>query len=170
MAVNAARKYGVNPRSWIYPENRIGNVSVLSENGLQIYRGKSQRERNINRMIATGKITRIINNLIPAPVTPIYRDGIWELPKSMYFFIPHFFFSLLPRAKLGLYLTIWSNKIFHVWLHPWNLMMYKGLEEDLDKFLSLVNKMRNESKVELITMGELASRLRREVTCANEKT
>lgn len=92
--------------------------------------------------------------MIAPPTEAKWKDGIWEIPSSMYFCDPQIKFSVLPRAKLGLYRAMRSKKVFHVFLHPHNLLMYPSLKDDLDMFLAFVKKKRNEGKIEVMTMGE----------------
>jgi hypothetical protein len=66
---------------------------------------------------------------------------------------------LLLRAKLGLKRTIETNKIFHIWFHPWNLLLYDKISKDLDEFLSFVSDKVTADKIVVFTMGGLASRL-----------
>lgn len=97
--------------------------------------------------------------MIAPPAEPKWMDGIWEIPSSMFFCDPQIKFSVLPRAKIGLYRAIRSKKAFQVFLHPHNLLMYSSLKDDLDKFLGTVAKKRDEGKIEVMTMGELANYL-----------
>ena len=92
--------------------------------------------------------------MIAPPTEPKWKDGIWKIPSSMYFCDPQIKFSLLPRARMGLYRAIRSKKVFHIWLHPHNLLVYPSLEDDLDRFLGVVSKKRDEGKLEVMTMGE----------------
>ncbi|MCK4528757.1 hypothetical protein KAW18_15425 [candidate division WOR-3 bacterium] len=54
---------------------------------------------------------------------------------------------------MGLYRAIRSKKVFHIFLHPHNLLMYPSLKDDLDRFLGIVAKKRDEGKIEVMTMG-----------------
>ncbi|RLI88762.1 MAG: hypothetical protein DRO62_03055, partial [Candidatus Altiarchaeales archaeon] len=85
--------------------------------------------------------------------------GIWEIRSSMYFCDPQIKFSVLLRAKLGLYRAIRSKKVFHVFLHPHDLLKYPSLKRDLDKFLGIVAKKRDKGELEVMTMRELANYL-----------
>ncbi|HJH26977.1 MAG TPA: hypothetical protein C5S37_09475 [Methanophagales archaeon] len=49
-----------------------------------------------------------------------------------------------------------SNKIFHVWLHPQNLLHSPSLAKYLDNLFAFVSKKRDEGKIEVMTMGEFA--------------
>ena len=94
--------------------------------------------------------------MIAPPTEPKWMDGIWMIPSSMFFCDSQIKFSVLPRAKLGLYRAMISKKGFHIFLHPHNLLMYPSLKDDLDKFLGVVARKRDEGKIEVMTMGEFA--------------
>jgi hypothetical protein len=102
------------------------------------------------------KVNGVIDKIIAPPVSPSYIDGIWELPSSIDFCDPQIPFSVLPRAKLGLSRAIRAHKVFHVSIHPWQLLLYKRLAKDLEDFLALVVQKRSEHKLEVMTLGELA--------------
>ena len=94
--------------------------------------------------------------MIAPPTEPKWMDGIRMIPSSMYFCDPQIRFSVLPRAKLGLYRAMKSKKFFHIFLHPHNLLMYPSLKDDLDKFLGVVSKKRDGGEIAVMTMGEFA--------------
>jgi len=156
LGMKAAKKFGITPISFVMPKNKIGNVGVLKENRFQIYRGETLGRRSDNQLFLARAFNGGIDKIIASPSSPLYEDGIWKLPGSMYFCDPQIPFSLLPRARLGLSRAIQANKVFHIFLHPWNLLMYKRLRRDLESFLAIVDKKRNEGKLEVMTMGDLA--------------
>ena len=97
--------------------------------------------------------------MIAPPTEPEWMDGIWMIPSSMFFCDPQIKFSVLWRAKLGLYRAIRSKKVFHVFLHPCNLLMYPSLKDDLDRFLEIVAKKRDEGKIEVLSMEKFVEAL-----------
>ena len=154
--IKLAKEFGITLKSFVFPENKIGNIDVLKEYGFKIYRGENLErydptKTSLNRMLNGG-----IDKIIAPLAEPKWRGGIWKIPSSMYFCDPNFKFSLLMRAKIGLYRAIKSKQVFHVFLHPHNLLRYSSLKDDLDKFLALVAKKRDEGKIEVMTMGEFA--------------
>jgi peptidoglycan/xylan/chitin deacetylase (PgdA/CDA1 family) len=151
-----AKEFGITFKSFVFPENKIGHTDVLRENGFKIYRGEDLGRYNLNQSFLIRKFNGGIGKMIAPPAEPIWMDGIWEIPSSMFFCDPQIKFSVLPRAKLGLYRAIRAKKVFHIFLHPHNLLLYPSLKDDLDKFLTFVAKKRDEGKIEVITMGEFA--------------
>ena len=154
--VKLAKGLGVTLKSFVFPEDEIGHINVLKENGFKIYRGEKLGRHNPNQSFLIRKFNGGIGKMVAPPAEPKWMDGIWEIPSSMFFRDLQIKFSLLPRAKIGLYRAIRSKKVFHVFLHPHNLLMYPSLKDDMDKFLGIVAKKRNEGKIEVMTMGEFA--------------
>lgn len=152
--IKLAKEFGITLKSFAFPENKIGHVDVLMENGFKIYRGATLLIGGQNQNILLRNFNAGIDKIIASPTKPKWMDGIWEIPCSMFFGDPTIKFSVLPRAKLGLYRAIRSKKVFHVFLHPHNLLRYSSLKDDLDKFLALVSKKREEGKIEVLTMGK----------------
>ena len=152
--IKLAKGFGIALKSFVFPENKIGHVDVLKKYGFKIYRGENLTHGNINQNLLIRKFNGGIDKMIAPPTEPKWMDGIWEIPSSMFFCDPQIKFSVLPKAKIGLYRAIRYKKVFHIFLHPHNLLMYPSLKEDLDKFLWVVAKKRDEGKIEVMTMGE----------------
>ncbi|MCK4733980.1 MAG: polysaccharide deacetylase family protein [Methanophagales archaeon] len=158
--IKLAKEFGITLKSFVFPENKIGHVAVLKENGFKIYRGKNLGRHDPNQSLLIRKFNGGIDKIIAQPAEPKWMDGIWEIPTSVLFCDSQFKFSVLPRAKIGLYRAIRSKKVFHIYLHPHDLLRYSSLKEDLDRFLGIVAKKRDEGKIEVMTMGEFAEVLR----------
>ena len=148
-----AKDFGIALKSFVFPENKIGHIDVLKENGFKIYRGENLGRCDSSQSFLIRKFNGGIDKMIAPPTEPKWMDGIWEIPSSMYFCDPQIKLSVLLRAKLGLYRAIISKKVFHIFLHPHNLLMYPSLKDDLDRFLGIVARKRDEGKIEVMTMG-----------------
>ena len=184
MSDKFAKEFGITIESFVFPENKVGHVDVLKKNGFKIYRGEngilfpmasgfcktplSTRAYDTRNNILIRTIYRGMRKLIAPPVEPKWMDGIWEIQSSMFFCDPQIKFSVLPRAKIGLYRTIRSKKIFHVFLHPYNLLLYPSLKDDLDNFLAIVAKKRDEGKIVVLTMGGVAEVLNEKMRRLND--
>jgi len=149
-----AQKFGITFKSFVFPENKIGHIDVLKENGFKIYRGETLGRYNLKQNFLIRKFNGGIDKMIAPPVEPKWMDGIWIIPSSMFFYDQQIKSSVLSRAKFGLYRAIRTKKFFHIWLHPHNLLIYPSLKDDLDRFLEIVAKKRDEGKIEVMTMGE----------------
>jgi len=157
--IKLAKNFGITLKSFVFPEDKIGHIDILKKYEFKIYRGKTLGKYNLNQNILIRKFCGGIDKIIAPPTEPKWMDGIWEIPSSMHFCDPQVKFSVLLRAKLGLYRAIRSKKVFHIFLHPHDLLRYPSLRSDLDKFLGIVAKKRDKGKIEVMTMEELASYL-----------
>lgn len=151
--IELAGELGIKLKSFIFPEDKIGHIEILKKYGFTAYRGLIAKRRSLNRSFFVRAKNLAINELIANPVEPRWIDGIWELPSSMLFSDPLFPFTLLPRAKGGINRAIRENKIFHIWLHPSNLLTQKGLSKRLEAVIAYVDKRRQEGKLHVATMG-----------------
>lgn len=156
--IEMAEHFGIILKSFVFPQEKIGHINVLKKYGFLIYRGETLMHSNL-RSRALNKVNGLINEIIAPPVMPEWKNGIWEIPSSMYFCDPKYPFSLLPRAKLGLWRAIRSNMVFHIWMHPWNLLEYKSLSRDFERFIEYACKKRSEGKIKVMTMGDFAASL-----------
>ena len=159
MGNKLAKEFDITLKSFVFPENKIGYTDVLKKYDFKIYRGKTPGRYDINQSFLIRKFNGGVAKVIAPPTEPKWMDGIWMIPSSMCFYDPQIKLSVLPRAKLGLYRAIKAKRVFHIFLHPHDLLAHPSLKEELDKFLGIVAKKRNEGKIEVMTMGEFAERL-----------
>lgn len=157
--IKLAEKHGVVLKSFVFPYNAIGHADVLRENGFIIYRGQDIRRGAAKQNLFSRVVCYGIDQIISQPVDPKWRDGIWEIPASMQFQYPLLPFVLLQRAKRGVNRAILSGSVFHIWLHPQDLVTHPSLIEKLDTFLNFVAKKRDDGKILALTMGELGQML-----------
>lgn len=68
---------------------------------------------------------------------------------------------VLPKFKFWLKRAIESDAIFHLVIHPWELVLQNSLKPQLSKILGTIAKLRNSGKLETSTMKELARLLDR---------
>lgn len=153
-----ARQMGITLRSFVFPRNKVGHVGVLEGHGFRIYRG-----RNLVHNVPGGRLGWALGGALDLafapPCQPRARGNIWEVPSSLYFSESRFPITLLPRAKLGVLRAARARRIFHVFLHDWNLVTDPGLGSKVDKLLAFVARHRERGNLETITMSDLAARL-----------
>lgn len=158
--VKLAKEFGITLKSFVFPQDKVGHIDILRNQGFKIYRGKRARHVSETHNIIFRKIGGGIDKLIALPVEPKGRDGIWGIPSSMMFQDSLFHFTLILRAMVGINKAIREKKVFHIYLHPQALLSQPSLAGKLDKLFAFVAKKRNEGKLQVTTMGELASHLK----------
>lgn len=153
-----ASECGFSLKSFVFPQNRIGNVQVLKEHHFKIYRGPNRAGMHVNKTLLRRAPLYLLTNLIPPPVEAIWREGIWELPSSMKF--NSAFLSALPfKAKNGIEKAIKEKKIFHVFIHPEDFVANPVLLDKFDHMLQFVAKKRDQGQIKVTTMGRLTEYL-----------
>jgi peptidoglycan/xylan/chitin deacetylase (PgdA/CDA1 family) len=160
---------GLGMRSIVYPNNRIGHLDVLAEEGVVAYRG------NLDRWYTGlgGRLKRLcyLADYTVAATPPTYpttdrvEGPLVNLPASMF---------LLPRdgvrravplasrrqqALRGVRRAVERGEIFHLWFHPFNLATDPGLLDVLDRVFSEIADHTAGGRMVPITMGGLADQL-----------
>jgi peptidoglycan/xylan/chitin deacetylase (PgdA/CDA1 family) len=154
-----AKEFGITLKSFVFPDDRIGHLDVLKENGFVAYRGTRAKHISAIQNLVFRKAGGAVDKIVALPVEPKWVDGIWEIPSSMILQDPLFHFTLIPRARVGINRAIKENKVFHVYLHPQALLSQPSIARKLNDLLTFVAKKRNEGKLQVMTMGEFASHL-----------
>lgn len=152
-------EWGIKMESFVFPQNHVDHIDLLVSNDFKIFRSYVMGRSNGLRKGVLRLYDIIRERLSAQPVMPIWRNGIWEIPASMYFCDPFFPRTLLPRSRRGLEKAIARNEIFHIYLHPWSLLEYDELASDVDKFLEIVASKRDQGQIAVRTMAELADEL-----------
>ncbi|MFC1937656.1 polysaccharide deacetylase family protein [Chloroflexota bacterium] len=155
--VELARSLGIALKSFVFPENSINHLDILRDYGFLIYRGANKPERKPGQHFLSWAPVSAFSRILVPPVEPSWKDGIWEIPSSMYFYDQRFPYTLVQRAKNGIRKAIGERKVFHLYLHPENLLMEHSLAEKLDNVLAFVARQRERGNLVVTTMGELAS-------------
>ena len=159
LGVNLAREHGIMLQSFVFPGNKVGHLDILKEQGIKVYCGGVPRPYKDTSFLLVRKSAGAMVKLKPPPVLPMWKDGIWEIPGSMSFDSQLMRLTVLSRAKGGLERAIRDNKVFHVWLHPWSLLLSKSLAQDLEKLLTFVADKRDEGNLQVMTLEDFIAKL-----------
>jgi hypothetical protein len=152
------REWGSRFKSFVFPTNKIAYVDLPRKYEFRISRGAPAGKAVASKLKLLKKISGASDKIASHPVTLIWRDGIWEIQSSMLSCDSQIPQTLLLRSRIGIERTISSRKVFHVFLHPWNILCYRRLLRDFEKLLRYVSDKREEGEIEVITMGEFADR------------
>lgn len=171
-AVNAAAQKGVVLNSFVFPRNQVGHLPLLKSFGFRTYRGA------MPALIpgARGSLRRIANLLdqfcggSPKPVkVEETLPGLWNIPGNHFFMARHGIRKYIPiasrvlKGKRGIDNAVKTGQLYHLWFHPFNLNtdsdeMFSGLEQ----IFSYASRMREEGRLNILTMEEYAWHLEKE--------
>ena len=176
-ADHAAKMWGVNLRSLVFPRNHVNPeyLDVLAEFGIQSYRGCERHWIYRPRMRSGKALFRRAARLLDAYVNlsghhtfsidEIVEGPPFNFPSSrlLRMYLPALrLFEPLRVARIcsGLDYAAHTGRVFHLWFHPEELAMDQdknagALEKVLDRFALL----RDRGEMESLTMAELAARL-----------
>lgn len=171
-AVDAAAKRNVVLNSFVFPRDQVGHLPVLKSCGLRTYRG------GMPPLIpgARGSLRRVANLLdqlcarSPKPVKAEEAlPGLWNIPGNHFFMARDGIRKYIPiasrvlKGKRGIDNAIKTGQLYHLWFHPFNLnvdsaAMFSGLEQ----IFSYACRMREEGRLNILTMEEYARHLEKE--------
>ncbi len=170
-SIKVAEEQGIKLKSFVFPRNEIGYLDVLKKYGFSSYRGVEPNwyeDRKVSEKVRRGfRLFDVIRAAAPPTVLPEKDEtGMWNIAGSAMYFPMHGFRRHIPvstrvkRTIKGINAAVAKKEIFHFWFHPTNMVdemekMFDGLRQ----ILEYVEKMRNERKLEILTMGEVAESL-----------
>lgn len=172
-------KHNVVATSIVYPRNEINYLEVLSQQGINAYRGielnwyhqipgqLNRAAHYLDRLLAitppTYDVQQFIHdpNLINLPSSQflLHYDGIRK-------WIPTF--SRVLQAKRGINAAIKKKELYHLWFHPHNLGSSDKMFDALEQILAYVATMRDQNKIKVMTMKQIADTVLDHKEVANE--
>jgi len=157
-AADAARTAGIEPRSFVYPQNRVAFTEELAPAGFTHYReqvGVASRSLSFLRR-AIGET--------PDVGRPLSVDGVVRVPGGIPI-LPAIgvrrlvsVSNRLREVSAGLSRAADEGAVFHLWTHPHNFV--EGRETMfayLDGAMALVAKARREGTIAVKTMAEVCA-------------
>lgn len=160
----AARETDHSLRSFVFPRNSVGHRDVLAEYDFDCYRGAAPVRRTPLEKLRTA----LLGEHDPTLVTPTIDEyGLVDVPASLYLFsfegrtrqlVTRLFEDpVVTHAKRGIDRAARTDGVFHMWLHPNNLVGRPEIAR-MRKIFEHLDRRRDEVRIE--TMGEVASRVR----------
>ncbi|MFB6075083.1 MAG: polysaccharide deacetylase family protein [Haloarculaceae archaeon] len=149
-------------RSFVFPRNSVGHRGLLAEYGFDAYRGVGPAGPS-----RTGKVAAALRRPAPRLVTPAVDEfGLVNVPASLYLYgfqgvarrvvTTALSDPMLEYARAGVDAAAEGDGVFHVWLHPNDLVEPADVAR-LESVLERVERRRGDLAVE--TMGEVATRV-----------
>ena len=128
------------PNTFIFPWNRMGHFEDLSKMGFITYRDQK-------RSIGNPKENLGLVNIAPTYYVDDKSYGAFGLMKKY------------------LDVCISWNSVFHLWLHPWSVVLGNDVEgrfvrDTIEPLFSYIQQKRDEGVLAVCTMGELAALIR----------
>jgi peptidoglycan/xylan/chitin deacetylase (PgdA/CDA1 family) len=165
-AVETLGRYGVEPKSFVFPRNDVGHVDMLAEYGIEAYRGVDarwyERSNKVERIRGPLRFADEAVRWTPPVSKPVERDGVLEIPGSQVFRPSHGGWQFTPgdssvaRAKKGLQRAARTDGLFHLWFHPFNLGHEPGRDlERLEQVLTAVRELVEQDEIECQRMQEV---------------
>lgn len=169
--VREAETLGIRLRSFVFPRNVPGHLDLLRKHGFTSWRGHEAawwRRPGLPRpLMRGGHLLDVVSGRRAPPAFPERGvDGLWNLPASAVFapvdgarrFIP--MRQRVRRAVAGIDAAARRRGMCHLYIHPINFAtdpdrMLRGLGE----VLAHAAKVRDEGRLDLLSMGEVAERL-----------
>jgi peptidoglycan/xylan/chitin deacetylase (PgdA/CDA1 family) len=155
-------EFGLEFKSFVFPENMIGHVDLLRKYGFSIYRGPNYAGASVNKSLPIRAINYATFRMVAPLVEPHWKDTIWEIPSSMQFFDPPLFRPFITlKALRGIKKATEASSTFHMFLHPESALIDPKLLPRLEKVLQFVKSASEKKALRPITMGDFAEALTR---------
>ena len=161
------RGLGTPMQSLVFPRNRMGYRDVLAECGYRAYRAHGE-QWGAPRRDPVGKLRSLVGRE-PRLVQPRTDEfGMVAVPASLYLFgfegrlrtaaEAAWADPVVRQAKRGIDAAADCDGLFHLWLHPNNLVEDRDVER-VETVLDYLDDRLAEPGLRVETMGEVADRL-----------
>lgn len=169
--VRLAEEKGLELKSFVFPRNVEGHHALLAKHGFTSYRGQEPSwYRGLPGLLQRGAHFADQGLAVVPPVSLPQETlpGLFNIPASMLFLhrggirraIP--FASRVLKAKFGLHRAVFEGAIFHLWFHPFNFCVDRpGMIQALRSVLGEARRLRDQGRLQILTMGALTEGLRR---------
>lgn len=171
-AIGALGESGVRATSFSYPRDEERYPDLLAANGVLCYRGRLQVRAHLLGRTFRGRLLRIADEIRRADPVVVWPEetlpGLWNVPSSMFLYPLGRTRTRFVTARMrverfarGVEAAARERGVFHFCLHPENLAEHPCGISLLDDCLSELMKARDRGDVEVLTVGEVASRMER---------
>ena len=168
-SIDAARARDVSFSSFVFPRNVVGHRDTLAESGFSCYRGRAPARRFDEAPLGR-PLRKLAEATVDAPplVKP-HRDefGLVNVPASLYLFgfegvgrsVAESVWGdpVVAAARRGIDAAARRAGVFHMWLHPNNLVTPRDSRR-MRTILAYLAERRDAGTVTIETMGEVAER------------
>jgi peptidoglycan/xylan/chitin deacetylase (PgdA/CDA1 family) len=179
--VTAARDRGFDLASFVHPGNVIGHRDVLADCGFTCYRGRPPTRPSDGTVLQPAR--KLLSGAVggdPRLVEPAVDDhDLVNVPASLYLFDVDGGPSralgragidpVVGRAKRGVDAAADRDGVYHLWLHPNNLVSPHDVER-VERVLEYVDAVRARTDLTVETMASVADRVAAETAAPTPTT
>jgi len=146
------KDFGVKPRSFIFPKNRINHLDILKQEDFKVFRYKIKQSSSF-------LLSTLPETTSTLTASHIQDSGLVGIPSYLLFQSPHAAVSLrlMVASYWGLERAVAEKEIFHITMHDYLETDY--LFGALSKVLLYATKLRNKGKLDAITMYDYYEKL-----------
>ncbi len=158
-----AAEWGLDFKSLVYPRNDVGHRDLLAEYGFSAYRGRSPTADGVRGLLSAAVTDQ---TLLVQPAIDEY--GLVNVPASLFLFgfegpartVAESVWTdpMVAQVRRGVDAAVAGPGVFHLWLHPNNLVGRRD-DERLRTVLEYIDRKRAETDLRVETMGEVATRV-----------
>ena len=164
----AAERLGLELESFVFPRNRVDHRGALADAGFRCYRGTRPKQWYDDSTLRP--LAKLADWSMPWSQPPIVtptvdEHGLVDVPASLYLFSFEGgarraakrlgYRPIVAVAKRGIEAAAEADGVFHMWLHPHNLLQPDGVQR-LDAILDYLDRRRAETDLTVRTMAEVA--------------
>jgi peptidoglycan/xylan/chitin deacetylase (PgdA/CDA1 family) len=171
VAVDAARRAGVDPASFVFPRNEVAHVDLLADHGIDVYRDVDARWYERRPVPTPGRrLLRFVDeaaSVTPPTVVPSVEDDVVALPGSQVLRTDQGGWRFTPpgterrRAIAGLDRAAATGRVFHLWFHPFNVAAAPEIAlSRLEHVLGHAAELRSEGALDVLSMRQVAAEAR----------
>lgn len=146
-------KKGKIGTTFIFPQNKVAYLDLLKEHGYTAYRGKDKH-----------KIELLLPS-VPPVYDPIIRNGLVNIPGSLYFVSSRGLRKFIPfglrylKSVLGIKNAIKQKGIFHLWFHPIDFTNNSELLLiELEMILKYASNLKKQGLLDIQSMSRIVKK------------
>lgn len=166
-SVRIAKKWDLDLESFVFPRNSIGHRECLAEHGFYCYRGNGpSRWYDGSLIYPLGKVTSMIWESPPIVEPHVDEYGLINIPASIFLFTfdrplgpltePMLGDVIVRKAKNGIDSAGQGGGVFHMWLHPNDLIESCDIDR-MRQILRYLDRERGVNNIKVKTMRQIAS-------------
>jgi hypothetical protein len=143
------KDFGIIPKSFIFPKNKIGHLDILEQEGFRVFRFKPEHH---SKYPLRKLLSPIVETLFPITTNPFIFKKLVGVPSSLLFQSPHNYDTLRLElaVKRGINFSIKQKRIFHITMHDY--LENDNLLQSFSRILAYVKKLKEQESINVMTI------------------